>query len=241
MREDQQNLRSYLNEILGQEKIETIRSGGEFATEAAESTAAESRSSMPREVGAMADHAMRKLLAGQQIAPDEQFAIEAIVLPRERPVIDVIKGDYGKLPAPWTHFSKPAIRNLIKPLFRSIGRLELPDHPELPYGGTAFVVGPGLLMTNRHVAELFASGLGREDLAFLPGLKSGIDFLRERDRDERQFFAVVRVVMIHPYWDMALLETTGLEDHPPLTLTTVDPEERAGRDVAVVGYPAFDR
>jgi endonuclease G, mitochondrial len=35
-------------------------------------------------------------------------------------------------------------------------------------------------MTNRHVAEIFATGLGTRNLKFISGAKAGIDFLREK-------------------------------------------------------------
>ena len=61
-------------------------------------------------------------------------------------------------------------------------------------------------MTNRHVAAIFARGLGSRSLGFKPNSRAGIDFLRERDRPDGTMFDVGRIVMIHPYWDMALLE-----------------------------------
>jgi hypothetical protein len=52
---------------------------------------------------------------------------------------------------------------------------------------------------------------------------------------------VERVVMIHPYWDMALLKVRGLTgDRPPLALGIGDPAEMAGRDIVVIGYPGYD-
>ena len=47
--------------------------------------------------------------------------------------------------------------------------------------------------------------------------------------------------MIHPYWDMALLQVDGLSDrNPSLVLALEPPDQLAGRDVAVIGYPALD-
>jgi hypothetical protein len=240
MERNQARLKAYLARVLPQEMIERVRSGHEVATEMAEATEAEARGTLPREIGAKADEGMRKILADEEIAPEERFAIEAIVLPRERPVIDILAGAYGDVPAPWEHFSRPAVRDILKPLISSIGRVELPNHPRYPYGGTAFVVGVGLLMTNRHVAEIFASGLGTQGLALRPGIEAGIDFLKERGRNEAQFFRVDRVVMIHPYWDMALLAVPELQGHAALTISSEDPEDTFDREIAVIGYPAFD-
>jgi len=182
-----------------------------------------------------------KVAAGRELSPPEQFALEAIIIPDQRPAIDIVDGDFTVTHPLWQHFAADPIKPQIKAALSSIGRVEVFGIPNLPYGGTGFVVGPGIIMTNRHVAGLFATGLGRSNIAFATGLGSGIDFKRERDRAEKQFLQVRRVLMIHPYWDMALLQVEGLsEDHPPLALSLDMPESLAGRDVAVIGYPAFD-
>ena len=49
------------------------------------------------------------------------------------------------------------------------------------------------------------------------------------------------VAMIHPYWDMALLQVDGLtEAHPVLTLAARSANEFKDETVVIVGYPAFD-
>lgn len=121
----------------------------------------------------------------------------------------------------------------------SIGRIELPGRTEIPYGGTGFVVGAGLIMTNRHVAGIFAQGLGDRNLDFISGGSAGIDF--RRDPSEGQTLKVRRVVMIHPYWDMALLAVDGLtEKQEPLELSLDDARDLTGGEIFIVGYPAFD-
>jgi endonuclease G len=47
--------------------------------------------------------------------------------------------------------------------------------------------------------------------------------------------------MIHPYWDMALLDVEGLDaSTPALKLSCHDTRSMAGTQIAVIGYPAFD-
>ena len=181
-----------------------------------------------------------RLEGGEPLSAEDSFIAEAIILPNERPVVDVVKGTYATPPAPFQHLGKKATRTRIQAALPAIGRVELPDHPSLPYGGTGFVVGNGLLMTNRHVAELFATGLGREALSFIPGQSAAVDFLRERDRPDSLLFQIRRVAMLHPYWDMALLEVDGLASVTPLSLSTAPPGDLLERDVVVVGYPALD-
>jgi endonuclease G, mitochondrial len=181
-----------------------------------------------------------RLERGEAPTPEDDFITEAIILPNERPVVDVVNGTYDKPPAPFEHLGKKAARARIEPALPAIGRVELPHHPSLPFGGTGFVVGDGLLMTNRHVAELFATGLGRETLSFIQGQSAAVDFLRERDRPQSLLFQIRRVAMVHPYWDMALLEVDGLKSVTPLSLSTAPPGDLRERDVVVVGYPALD-
>jgi DNA/RNA endonuclease G (NUC1)/S1-C subfamily serine protease len=184
---------------------------------------------------------IEKMVTQRELSPAEQFTLEAIIIPDKRPAVDVINGDFEVRHALWQHYRSDPIHARIRAALRSIGRIEVFGIPSLPYGGTGFAVGEGLIMTNRHVAELVAAGVGRRDLVFRPGLGCGVDFKRERDRDDKQFLRVRGIEMIHPYWDMALLRVDGLSGvNPPLVLSLEDPDQLNGRDVAVVGYPAFD-
>lgn len=178
----------------------------------------------------------------------QQDALEAIVLPRLRPVLNIVNDTFSAPSEPWEHLGKGYPKQRIDAAIKSIGRIEVPRHPRLiPYAGTGFVVGrsPGgghLLMTNRHVAQLFATGIGQRNLAFQPGQEVAVDFKREVVPTPPELLTVESVVMIHPYWDMALLRVAGLaHEHPVLSLSTEDPAEAAERDVVVIGYPAQDR
>jgi endonuclease G len=176
----------------------------------------------------------------QFVAPPNARFVEAIILPNERPVVDIVNGTFDAPTAPFAHLGEGSARAAIEGAIPSIGRIELPGQLSIPYGGTGFIVGTDLLMTNRHVAELFATGIGREQLAFRTGQTAAIDFVRERGSTESHPFRVTRVVMIHPYWDMALLATEGLGGVSALRLSVQDPGDLQERDVAVIGYPALD-
>jgi endonuclease G len=129
-------------------------------------------------------------------------------------------------------------------LMPSIGRIEdisggIPQHI-----GTGFVVGPNPMMTNRHVAEAFVRGTGRlrNQLSFIPGIESAIDFRRENELDPNDLSTSVRltdVVMVHPYWDMALFRVaTGCRLRIGVCGCRFQaPEDLVGRDVVVIGYP----
>jgi endonuclease G, mitochondrial len=181
-----------------------------------------------------------RLERNEGLSPADDRIVEAIILPNERPIVDVVDGTYVAPAAPFEHLGEAVARTTIEGTIPAIGRIELPDHPSAPFGGTGFVVGPGLLMTNRHVAELFAAGLGREQLSFIAGQSAAIDFRRERDRPASRQFEIARVVMVHPYWDMALLGVEGLDAVAPLRLSTAEHGDLREREVVVIGYPAAD-
>lgn len=175
------------------------------------------------------------------IDPDQQHALEAIVLPKLRPVVNIIGDTFSPPPSPWEFIGSAEFKQRIDKVIPSIGRVEVIGHPSVPYGGTGFVVGPKLLMTNRHVAEIFTKGLGQRNLVFKPGLSTAMDFKREVIGTTPELVSVAKVVMIHPYWDMALLEVNGLSaSHPVLPISVRSPTELEDRDVVVIGYPAQD-
>lgn len=189
---------------------------------------------------AVATEALESLALDRDPTPPQRMALEAIIDAEIRPVIDIIDGKFVSTHPLWTKLSTDApLRQRLETCIKSIGRLELPGNRQIPYGGTAFVVGNGLIMTNRHVAEIFAAGLG-ERLAFRPGARAGIDFVRERGGRNGQVFTVRRLLMIHPYWDMALLAVDGIDARDALPLSLLDARDLKLRDIAVIGYPAFD-
>jgi V8-like Glu-specific endopeptidase len=218
----------------------------ESATEAA------AASVVPESVGTEqqrdeARRAVTKLSRRESLERHERFALEAIVIPDKRPAVLIEAGTYQVEHTLWLHLNEAPAKATLCPTFSSIGRIELPGHPSLPFGGTGFVVGKNLLMTNRHVAEIFSSGLGTH-INFRAGLKAGVDFKQERNSKpgDAARIDVRRVAMIHPYWDMALLEVDGFDSsHAPLKLSVRAPEDyfaggARSAEVAVVGYPAFD-
>ena len=196
----------------------------------------------PDHVGA-AESGLQKLAEDRvhDITPSEMFGLEAIVLPRNRQVAFVRGNSYDDLDGPWVSLNDDVVKRRIASLLPLIGRVEVPSSPILPYAGTGFVVGQGLIATNRHVAQIFAQGLGLT-IRYRAG-DAAIDFKRQVDApdDERTAYLSVRAVeMIHPYWDMALLRVDGLPTDRMLRLSVKSPEELLDRNVVVIGYPARD-
>ncbi|MGA9457694.1 MAG: DNA/RNA non-specific endonuclease [Pseudolabrys sp.] len=230
-------LKRLLTQIAPENSIESVSRPG------AEATDREGFESLgPNNVGA-AESGLQKLAEDrvQEITPSEMFGLEAIVLPRNRPVAFVRGNSYEDLDGPWVSLNDEVVKKRIASLLPLIGRVEVPSSPILPYAGTGFVVGQGLIATNRHVAQIFAQGLGLT-IRYRAG-DAAIDFKRQVDApdDERTAYLSVRAVeMIHPYWDMALLRVDGLPTDRMLRLSVKSPEELLDRNVVVIGYPARD-
>lgn len=173
----------------------------------------------------------------------EQIGLEAIINEELRPAIEIVNGTFTSVHPLWPHLSgNPEIAGRLRAAIPAVGRIELPGST-VPYGGTGFRVGKNLIMTNRHVAEIFATGLGTRHLRFKNGAGAGIDFLKEQGLppNSGRVLKVVAVVMIHPFWDMALLQVEGLDPNgSSLKLSLEDGRDLVGREIAVIGYPAFD-
>jgi endonuclease G len=192
---------------------------------------------------AAAESGLQKLAEDrvEEITPSEMLGLEAIVLPRNRPVAFVRGESYDNLEGPWANLNDDVVKRRIASLLPLIGRVEVPSSPILPYAGTGFVVGQSLIATNRHVAQLFSQGLGLT-IRYRAG-DAAIDFKRQIDApdDDRTAYLSVRAVeMIHPYWDMALLRVDDLPTDRMLRLSVKSPEELLDHNVVVIGYPARD-
>ena len=205
------------------------------------STALEGLESSDVEYGKL-NAGLEKLASGAELLHSESQGLEAIIHKKFRPALFVINDRFDAAPHPWSHFNEDSIRKTVEDAIPLIGRIELPPDYGISHGGTGFVVGQGLIMTNRHVAEIFATGMGTTGLRLKFGMNTGINLRKEViPTPEVPDLKVLRVLMIHPYWDMALLEVEGLPKDRWLTLSTQHTDDLIGRDIAVVGYPAQDR
>lgn len=182
-----------------------------------------------------------RLTEGKSLDEQDLFRLEAIVLPNGlRPAFDIIKDSFEQLPSTWQRLNDR--RDVVKTIIRGVGRLELDGHPSQPYGGTAFVVGADAILTNRHVAEFFLSGVGDAGhVQFIPGRSAGLDFKQEVGSLESVRLKVLSPIVILDNWDAAVLRTSTLPDGvEPLRLAGASPVGLEGRLAAVIGYPAMD-
>lgn len=186
--------------------------------------------------------ALDKMKKGDtNLSPSEQLGLEAIVLLFGRPPLLVQDGDFAAPPPEWAHLEEK--RTMLKDIIPSVGRVDLDGHHSFPWCGTAFLVGDGILMTNRHVAQVFASFQGKE-WKFTPGVKAKVDYREEYQRDTPNEFKIDKVLGVHPTYDLALLSVAmkrGRTKGPEvLKISAKPPKATKDADVAVIGYPAFD-
>jgi len=172
---------------------------------------------------------------------------EAIVLRFGRPSL-LVREDTFEVPLSdtWRERLYPS-KQLLDTAIRSVGRVEVAGFGG-EYVGTAWVVAPGVAVTNRHVALLFARGTGtnvtmRTDPAGRPYTPC-VDFAEELGRGRSNEVRVASVLYIaddddlSP--DLAFLRLHGPAEYlpPSIPLATTGPS--AGHVVATIGYPAQD-
>ena len=222
----------------GDDDLETLVEGG-AADALADAVRRERRRAVADGVEGLA-----KLAEGRDAELDdaELLGLEAIVLLEGRPAILIQGGDFLPPPHDWRRLDarRPAIREVIA---RS-GRVEVSGHLDYEWVGTASLIGPAVVMTNRHVALEFCSRAGAA-WTFRPGMTSRLDLLAEQGSAASLAYEITGVAGIHEERDLALLRVEGAsaDGRPlpdPLAVAAREPEGVYGRDVYAVGYPAWD-
>jgi endonuclease G, mitochondrial len=186
---------------------------------------------------------LAKVRAGREVDDAERIGLRAIVQQEGRPAIVVRDGDFGEPPALWSQLS--GRRDRIREVIARAGRVEVDGHPDHDWVGTAWLVAPATLMTNRHVATKFCRRGRRRSWTFRPGMQSRIDFVRERDSASSLQFEITEAIGVHDDHDLALLRIEGAsrDGRPlpdPLAVAASAPRDLLGREVYLVGYPMSD-
>jgi len=169
------------------------------------------------------------------VVPD----LEAIIHETRRPAMKVVD-DVPSFDNP--HWSFLRDRRFLEGACKAVGRVELRGGPKgLPYVGTGVMVTPTMLLTNRHVAHHFVTGVGDRRVAFRTGLSSEIDLQRDHRRwPEPLLLSVEKVLLVHPYWDLAVLEIRGFAELGRAPLSLLSAPVTNNRAVAIIGHPAED-
>ena len=179
---------------------------------------------------------------------DDPSMEEAIILLTGRPAL-LVKGDSWEAPTStiWQNRLEEGRANL-EAAIRATGRVEMRNHPRQDWAGTAWLVAENIVVTNRHVAEIFASS-GGDGFTFRSNflgrrMRALIDFREEHQESEEDEFKVTEILHIEPEPgpDLAFLRiaSSGNEDERLASPLTLASELEADRFVAVIGYPAAD-
>lgn len=186
-----------------------------------------------------AQNAATEIRRGGTPSTEGMYHLEAIVHRKHRPSHLVIKNKFDAFAGEFRYLTKDRhVRDRIEKSFPAIGRIDITDLGR--YEGTGFVVGKNLVMTNRHVAQIFTEGVGQRRIRIQPW-GSEIDFAEAPSPSEAEGYELIEPVMIHPYWDMALFRA-DLPDITPLKLSTAKYETllEDTQDIVAIGYPARD-
>jgi endonuclease G len=188
------------------------------------------------EVVEAAVNGLHKSLEGEKLTQEEMEGLEAIVLRDQCPTIEVIGDDFQPPKGRWARLKDD--RTWLKDVIRAAGRVDC-EEILAPYAGSGLLVGSNLVMTNRHVARLFTDGLGlgRSLRRLHP---SEFDYKHEKSNPLAvDSVKVEEVLLVHPYWDVALLRVQPTAGRAPLTLAADPPASIEEHEIVVIGYPFF--
>ena len=198
-----------------------------------------------RQVVADGIEGMKKIELGRtdDIRPQEQAGLEAIILLTGRPALLIQDGTFMDPPPLWADLK--TARDPINSVIARVGRIEVSGNPNFDWLGTGFLVGADVVVTNRHVAMEFSRTGSDGTWTFRSPMGSSVDFKEEFGSGDSLAFDVKEIIGIHDDYDMALLrveQTSGHKALPdPLPVAAAAPAAAVtGRKVYVVGYPAWD-
>jgi endonuclease G len=192
--------------------------------------------------------AARNLLEDPPQTPSDP-TLEAIILVMGRPVL-LVRNDDFDVDAVETDTWKSRLnqaRRTLRAAVRSVGRIDLDNNPQFDWVGTGWVVADDVIVTNRHVADVFA----RRDsdkfvfrTSFLGQMGARLDFREELDSASPEEFRIVDVLHIEddPGPDIAFLRIDWASNAAAGNRTAIPLAARIEprRNIAVIGYPAKD-
>jgi len=183
----------------------------------------------------------------EALSNESADVLEKVVRPGARPALIVV-GDN------WIDPQNSALaerlnrnRQAIATAIRAVGRIEVRDHPSgYEYVGTGWLFDDDLVVTNQHVATLFAKR-AEDGTGFLflnnparrKPVRANIDFREEHDAPEQEEIEIARILHIDADLDVAFLRLARApQGRDPLQSGSLaDPR---GTEVAAIGYPMND-
>ncbi|MEO1233254.1 MAG: serine protease [Myxococcota bacterium] len=183
--------------------------------------------------------------------------LEAIILRFGRPAYLVQDDTFDTTSTPSSSEEVDAVvnaaRGFLEGAIPSVGRVDLRNH-RAGWVGTGWIVAPGIVVTNRHVAEAFAVEVD-SGFAFVENFegraaKASLDTVREHGSGRESVFRVQDILWLEPslggHHDVAFLRIRpeGEDDQPPPSpLQLIEDAAfealEPSRWVSIIGYPAF--
>jgi len=206
------------------------------------------------DAGVSVDDAVSAFDSMQEGTWQPRAGLEAIIERFARPVYMVQRSTFGPPPDDFQDSDQidkrlQKARAVVEPAIPSVGRIDLRNHP-MPWAGTGWMVAPGVVATNRHVAEVFARQQG-DGFAYRKNLhgrepRATLDWRHEYEQPDESRFRVNEILWIEPdeSFDVALLGIVDEGEEGEAQPAAVDllSEDELGADVGrwigVIGYPA---
>ena len=193
----------------------------------------------------------KQFMAGGGLeAYQTNLALETIVLTVGRPVLPILENEtviaFNEVESEFWRKKLSSASEFITHACKAVGRIELKNHATYDWVGTGWVVYEGIVVTNRHVAEVFAREKNGS-LTFRPGLggneiSASVDFLKEFNNPRTEVVNIDKILFLADQDgpDIALLKLEVTAKPHPRPILLADKVFPIGSEIAAIGYPAKD-
>lgn len=172
--------------------------------------------------------------------------LEAVVLDFLRPCLIIKNNSYSLPESDVWKLRLEAYRKMLEHRIKSVGRIEFKYHPRHKWGGTGWLIAENIIITNRHVAALFAQK-SAAGITFIRNplgtfIEAFIDYNEENQSSNAAIESGVEEILYladDGLPDISILKispTYGKLEPIPIFMGQL----KAKSEIAVVGYPAYD-